>query len=66
MIHAGRAGIVAINATIRADNVSGIAYYEKIGFRIYDVRQGVPLQAGAPWANFMKAACLGILPVPIS
>jgi len=38
-------GLKAINATIRADNVSGLAYYEKMGFETYRVKQ-VPLVDG--------------------
>ena len=37
---------IAINATIRADNVSGLAYYEKMGFRDYAVTKDVALQDG--------------------
>ena len=37
---------IAINATIRADNVSGLAYYQKIGFRDYAVTKDVALQDG--------------------
>lgn len=35
-----------INATIRADNISGLAYYEKMGFRTYDTIERVPLKDG--------------------
>jgi GNAT superfamily N-acetyltransferase len=46
---AGRAlGLVAINATIRADNGSGLPFYEKMGFLTYDVARAVPLQDGTP------------------
>jgi len=39
-------GLVAINATIRADNYAGIPYYEKIGFQTYKVAPAVPLLDG--------------------
>jgi GNAT superfamily N-acetyltransferase len=41
-------GLVAINATIRADNDSGLPFYEKMGFRTYDVAKAVPLEDGTP------------------
>jgi GNAT superfamily N-acetyltransferase len=44
---AGRTlGLVAINATIRADNQSGLPFYETLGFRTYDVAKAVPLKDG--------------------
>lgn len=36
----------AINATIRADNSSGLAYYGKMGFATYDRLERVPLSDG--------------------
>ncbi|MFD2855791.1 GNAT family N-acetyltransferase [Seohaeicola zhoushanensis] len=33
-------GIVAINATIRADNVPGLGFYRRMGFVQYDVSRG--------------------------
>ena len=41
-------GMSVINATIRADNYSGIPFYEKIGFRTYDIAKAVPLKDGTP------------------
>lgn len=41
-------GLVAINATIRADNYAGIPYYEKMGFQNYAVAEAVPLLDGTP------------------
>ena len=35
-----------INATIRADNTGGLAYYEKMGFRTYRTIESVPLRDG--------------------
>lgn len=39
-------GLEAINATIRADNVSGLGYYGKMGFETYKVVEAVPLKDG--------------------
>lgn len=41
-------GVTAINATIRADNTGGLAYYEAVGFRTYKVVPSVPLADGTP------------------
>ena len=41
-------GLETMNATIRADNVPGLAYYTKMGFREYDVIRAVPLADGTP------------------
>ena len=35
-----------INATIRADNKSGLAYYTKMGFKNYTITENVPLSDG--------------------
>jgi L-amino acid N-acyltransferase YncA len=43
---ARRLGIKAINATIRADNVGGLAYYERMGFVTWKVDHDVPLRSG--------------------
>ena len=43
-----------INASIRADNRSGLAYYEKMGFTDYDIRRGVPLKDGTPVDRIAK------------
>ena len=40
------AGLISLNATIRADNVSGLAYYSKMGFTDYAVKKNVPLKNG--------------------
>lgn len=49
-------GLVAINATIRADNYAGIPYYEKMGFRTYKIMPDMPLKNGMPvdriWKHF--------------
>ena len=52
--HAREAGVVAINARIRADNTGGLAFYEKIGFSTYDVDAGVPLSDGTPVDRISK------------
>lgn len=41
-------GLVALNATIRADNVPGLGYYAKMGFVDYAVIPAVPLGDGTP------------------
>ena len=41
-------GLIAINATNRADNDAGIPYYEKLGFETCSVAEGLPLNDGTP------------------
>lgn len=43
---AAKQGFAAINATIRADNTGGLAFYNRLGFSDYDVRHAVPLKDG--------------------
>jgi len=43
-----------INATIRADNRSGMAYYSKIGFTDYAIRKSIPLKDGTPVDRISK------------
>ena len=38
----------AINATIRADNKGGLAFYTKLGFADHSVTRAVPLKDGTP------------------
>lgn len=46
-IKAGRAaGYQTLNATIRADNSGGLAYYEKMGFRDHSITRAAPLPDG--------------------
>ncbi len=45
-LYAQQSGIVALNATIRADNEGGLNYYEKMGFRTYAVSRDIPLKDG--------------------
>jgi L-amino acid N-acyltransferase YncA len=40
-------GISAINATIRADNAGGLAFYSKQGFQDHSITPAVPLKDGA-------------------
>jgi L-amino acid N-acyltransferase YncA len=46
--HALRLGLSAINATIRADNAGGLAFYGRLGFRDHAVTPAVPLKDGTP------------------
>jgi len=43
---AARYEINTLNATVRADNAGGLAYYEKMGFLPWEVEKGVPLKSG--------------------
>lgn len=45
--HATKAGLKTINATIRQDNTSGIAYYSKMGFTGHSIAKDIPLLDGA-------------------
>ncbi|MEM7213912.1 MAG: GNAT family N-acetyltransferase [Pseudomonadota bacterium] len=46
--YAAKAGIIAINATIRSDNTAGLAYHKKMGFEPYSIEKGRPLADGTP------------------
>ncbi|MCP4487172.1 MAG: GNAT family N-acetyltransferase [Gammaproteobacteria bacterium] len=46
--------IDAINATIRADNKSGLSYYSKMGFKDYSIAKKIPLQDGTPVDRISK------------
>lgn len=52
------AGLAVIDATIRADNVSGLAYYSKMGFVDHAVEPGVPLKDGTPVDRITKRLTL--------
>ncbi len=41
-------GLSGINATIRADNIGGLAFYTRLGFADHGVTVGVPLEDGTP------------------
>ena len=47
-------GLSALNATIRADNDGGLAFYTKIGFNDYSVDPSVPLGDGTPVDRISK------------
>jgi hypothetical protein len=47
--------LAAINATIRADNRIGLAYYAKMGFQTYKIAKGVPLKDGTPVDRISKS-----------
>ncbi len=47
-------GLSALNATIRADNVGGLAFYSRMGFVDHDVLTGVPLDDGTPVDRIRK------------
>ncbi|MEO0618652.1 MAG: GNAT family N-acetyltransferase [Pseudomonadota bacterium] len=47
-------GLVAINATIRADNTGGLAYYARMGFKTYATERDVPLADGTPVDRISK------------
>jgi len=51
---ARRLGLVGINATIRADNAGGLAFYGKQGFKDHSVAAGVPLNDGTPVDRISK------------
>ena len=53
------AGVATIDATIRADNVPGLAYYSGLGFTDYDVIRAVPLRDGRPVDRIRKRFDLG-------
>jgi L-amino acid N-acyltransferase YncA len=42
------AGIISINATIRADNTGGLVFYRRLGFVPYRTTPAVPLRDGTP------------------
>ncbi len=52
-------GVTEIIAKIRADNVSGLAYYSKMGFEDWKVDHGVPLKDGTPVDRISKRFVLG-------
>ncbi len=52
-------GLTAINATIRADNTGGLAFYGKMGFADHAVTPGVPLKDGRPVDRVHRRFALG-------
>ncbi|WP_372840301.1 N-acetyltransferase family protein [Phaeovulum sp.] len=49
-----RAQVRMIDATIRADNAAGLAYYSGLGFADYAVLQAIPLADGTPVDRIRK------------
>lgn len=43
---AGTQALAAINATIRADNIGGLRYYDRMGFETFRIDHAVPLADG--------------------
>lgn len=55
---ANDAGLLYIDAKIRADNVGGLAYYGRMGFQDHSVIPGVPLRNGTPVDRVIKRRTL--------
>jgi L-amino acid N-acyltransferase YncA len=53
-IRAAELGVAVLNATIRADNRGGLAYYEKMGFTTYRTLAAVKLRDGRPVDRILK------------
>ncbi len=51
---AREAGITTIDATIRADNTGGLAFYSRLGFGDYAALRAVPLKNGTPVDRIRK------------
>lgn len=51
-------GFTEIDATIRADNTGGLAYYSKMGFLDHSVAKNVPLQDGTTVDRISKRMTL--------
>ena len=47
-------GLTAINATIRADNRGGLAFYQRMGFVDHEIARAVPLKDGTPVDRISK------------
>ena len=58
-VEARKKGLTAINATIRADNSGGLAFYHRMGFVDYAVTRAVPLKDGTPVDRISKRYTLG-------
>jgi len=52
-------GLVTLNATIRADNVPGLAFYAALGFADYAICPAVPLADGTPVDRIRRRFDLG-------
>ncbi len=53
------AGVKTIDATIRADNVGGLKYYDGLGFTDYAEIPNLPLHDGTPVTRIRKKLLLG-------
>ncbi len=62
-LYAEQIGVCAINATIRADNNSGLIYYERMGFQTYSVNKNIPLDDGTPVDRISKRFLFTELPL---
>jgi L-amino acid N-acyltransferase YncA len=51
---AAELGLIGINATIRADNTGGLAFYSRVGFADHSVFKAVPLADGTPVDRISK------------
>jgi L-amino acid N-acyltransferase YncA len=51
---AGKVQLATINATIRADNSGGLAFYNRIGFVDHGVQRAAPLKDGTPVDRISK------------
>lgn len=55
---ARRLGLTGVNATIRADNSGGLAFYSRMGFADHHVDPAVPLKDGRPVDRISKRRSL--------
>ena len=56
---ARQAGWAGIDATIRADNAGGLAFYSRLGFADHKVFDAVPLRDGTPVDRISKRLLFG-------
>lgn len=54
LAQAQKLGLTHLKATIRADNIGGLAYYTRMNFRDYHVDPAVPLADGTPMDRISK------------
>lgn len=54
LVRARRLGLAAINATIRADNAGGLAFYDRLGFVPQSISAPLPLRDGTLVARVSK------------
>jgi L-amino acid N-acyltransferase YncA len=52
-------GLMGINATIRADNAGGLAFYSRLGFTDHGIDRAVPLRDGTPVDRIHRRFILG-------